>query len=157
MGFFKFNLLDLIPIVYALFGRWRGKRRGFSVELPSAVAWFVVCVSGYGLFWWTNHLLLNVGRLTGQSVGVIGTLLIALSAYLIVRQLRQSLRRWAEEEYRERSSQMGGVTGFVRTAVIFSTVVVTLSLLPVGFVDWPFVKGSFFLRHLLELAGNKID
>lgn len=160
----SFNLLDIAVAAYVVYGAMKGRKRGIAEELPQLIALLIFVLTGCGLFKWAKKLISGVHQLTGQALGVLSFVAIAVGAFLIARKFRAAIKNWVEQKTpaEESRKQSGMIVGGFRALVIGAAIVVFIGLLPLGALGRPFSSGSFLGRNLIrfvvpvydELAGN---
>jgi uncharacterized membrane protein required for colicin V production len=146
----KINVIDLLVLFYLAYGANRGRRRGFARELPRAFGSTLAFVSGFGVYRWAGKLLSEASHLAGQTTSGLTFLGIVIGAIMLVRHFRTRIRTWAEAKYPDEGFQKraGTVAGLIRTLMLSSTVILFISIAPLGFLRKPFTEGSLVGRTL---------
>jgi uncharacterized membrane protein required for colicin V production len=145
------NFVDLLAVVHVAFATWRGRKRGFLVELPSAVSITLFSVTGLGLFKWMYRGLSQVSGRVGQSVGLLTFAGLVVAAYVLAGRIRAYLGTFAEKLVSEpRHRLAGGITGGVRAFVLFCTLLLVLAHWPLHAMTRWIVEGSFLGRSLIR-------
>jgi uncharacterized membrane protein required for colicin V production len=113
------GLFDLAVLLYVAVGVRRGRRRGFSGELPGFLCVVLFMATGSGLLHWTSKLLREANQLTSRYVKGVGGMVIFLAAFFLMKQCKGQLRRWAERHVPEAWQGKGGmVLGGLRCLLV---------------------------------------
>ena len=66
------HLANLAMASYLAWGGLKGRRRGLSVELPRLASVTLALVTGAGLVRWSDHMVAEIDKFTGQVAGALG-------------------------------------------------------------------------------------
>jgi uncharacterized membrane protein required for colicin V production len=144
------NFIDLLVPAYVVYGAIRGRQRGLPRELPKAFGTILSFLSGYGVYRWTGKLLSQASQLAGQTTGGLGFIGIVIAVIVLVRHFRTRIRQWAEAKCPDAAAQKkaGMIAGLIRTLTLSSTIILFMSIAPVGPLRAPFKEGSLIGRTL---------
>lgn len=147
------SFLDLVVLAYVANGCRRGYRRRLEGELPSVISWAIFLVTGTGLYRWTDKLLEHVGKLTGQTFGVVSFIGMWVAAVVLVGKLHGVIHGWAEHRFDETVRRRWGVVaGGVRTALLASIALLVLAHWPLHGLTRGFVEDSVVGRGLIRVV-----
>jgi len=129
---------------YLAWGGLKGRRRGLSVELPRLASVTLALLTGAGLARWTNHVLTDIDKLTGQIAGALGWGGSLVGAFYLARQLRARMGCWIRDRLPEVTieKRAGMVAGFMRTFVISTIIALFLLHTPLAFLVRDSAMGS---------------
>ncbi len=154
----SFSLADLPAVTYLAWGALKGRRRGLSTELPRLASVTLALITGAGLTLWTDHVLAEFHKLTGQTAGALSWGGVLAGAFYLTRQLRGSMGRWIENQVPEESVQQraGLVAGFFRTLVIGCIVTLFLLRTPLAFLVRDSMMGNLakFIAPVYHIASK---
>lgn len=144
-----FGVADFVAAGYLAWGILKGQRRGLSVEVPRLVSVTLALVTGAGFVRWSDHVLGEIGKLTGQAAGALGWGGALVGAYYLVRLIRARMAYWIEARLPEESIQRryGMAAGFLRTLVI--SFIITLFLLHTPLT---FLVGNSMMGRLAKIV-----
>jgi hypothetical protein len=144
------GLVDSMTAIYLAWGVAKGRRRGLSVELPRLGGVTLALVSGTGLIHWTERVIGEFNKITGQIAGVLGWSGGLVGSFYVVRQFRERIRLWTEKQWSDETLQKraGMATGFLRTFFISSMIVLFLLHTHFAFL----VRDSLMGRSLVKIV-----
>jgi uncharacterized membrane protein required for colicin V production len=142
-------IVDLLVLTHVSFTVWRGRKRGLTVEFPSAASIAVFFVTGCGLFTWLYRIMSEVNTKAGQSLGVFTLGGLIFAAFVLWRKSQAQLTKLASRYVAEdRQRLAGAIAGGVRAFLIDSTLLLILAHWPLhGMTRW--IAESSFLGRLL--------
>jgi hypothetical protein len=144
------GFVDSTTAVYLTWGIAKGRRRGLSVELPRLAGVTLALVSGTGLIHWTERVIGEFNKISGQIAGVLGWSGGLVGSFYVVRQFRERIRQWIENQWADESLQKraGMAAGFLRTFFISSMIVLFLLHTHFAFL----VRDSMMGRSLVRIV-----
>jgi uncharacterized membrane protein required for colicin V production len=144
------GIVDSITTVYLAWGAAKGRRRGLSVELPRLTSVTLALVSGTGLIHWTERVVGEVNKITGQIAGVLGWCGGLAGSFYLVKQFRERMRQWINQRWTDETLQKraGMTAGFLRTFLISCTIVLFLLHTHFAFL----VRDSMMGRCLVKIV-----
>jgi uncharacterized membrane protein required for colicin V production len=149
----KFNIVDILTLAYVGYGAVRGWTRGLSRELPRAAGITLAFVTGWGLYRWTERLLLQTQRFTGQKLGVFGVIGILVASFFLVRHFKGRVQAWADKKFpAEKIQKRGGMAaGALRTFLIAAIVIIFASHILRGMFAENSLIGWFLTRFVVPV------
>jgi branched-subunit amino acid ABC-type transport system permease component len=145
------GILDFVALAYIGYAVRKGHQRGLSTELAGAVSIAIFFATGCGLYRWTGRALAEASHLTGQPLGALGFIGLAVSTVALVRYLRQRVRDWVESRYDAPQRKLGGmIVGAVRAFLLVCVALLVLAHWPLHFLTRPFAEGSTLGRCLTK-------
>lgn len=144
------GIVDSMTAIYLAWGAAKGRRRGFSVELPQLGGVTLALVSGTVLIHWTERVIGEFNKITGQIAGVLGWSGGLIGSFYLVRQFRERMRQWLQKQWADQTLQKraGMVAGFLRTLFVGSTIVLFLLHTHFAFL----VRDSMMGRCLVRIV-----
>jgi hypothetical protein len=144
------GFVDSVTAGYLTWGMVRGRRRGLSVELPGLASVTLALVSGTGLLHWTERVVGEFNKITGQIAGALGWGGGLMGSFYIVRQFRERMRLWIDKQWADKTLQKraGMAVGFLRTCFISCTIVLFLLHTHFAFL----VRDSTMGRSLVRIV-----
>jgi uncharacterized membrane protein required for colicin V production len=145
--------VDLLALAYIVFSVFRGRQRGFLIELPATISIVVFALTGTGLYRWGGRVVAEANMLTRQASGVLGFFGLVAAALVLVQQLKTRLQQWAEKRFIAEHQQLGGaMAGGVRSLVVAAVLLLILAHWPLKGLTRPLAESSFFGRALIKLV-----
>jgi len=143
------GFVDSIAAGYLAWGVIKGRRRGLTGELPRLLGVTLALVSGTGLLHWTERVVGEVNKISGQIAGALGWGGGLLGSFYLVRQFRGRIRQWTENQWTDETLQKraGMAAGFLRTFCISITIVLFLLHTHFAFL----VRDSMLGRSLVKI------
>jgi hypothetical protein len=144
------RLVDSMTAVYLAWGAAKGRRRGLSLELPRLCGVTLALVSGTGLIHWTERVIGEFNKITGQIAGVLGWGGGLVGSFYVVQRFRERIRLWTEKKWSDETLQKraGMTAGFLRTFFISSMIVLFLLHTHFAFL----VRDSVMGRSLVKIV-----
>ena len=103
------GLFDLATLLYVAYGVRKGRKRGFSGELPGFLCVILFMVTGSGLLHWTGKLLGEANHLTSRYVKGVGGGVILMAAFFLMKHFKGQIRSWADGHIHEGWRENGGM------------------------------------------------
>jgi uncharacterized membrane protein required for colicin V production len=130
------HLANFTTAGYLAWGGLKGRRRGLSVELPRLASVTLALVTGAGLVRWTDYMLAEFNKFTGQVAGALGWGGLLVGAFYLTRLFRARMGRWIEEQFPEETveNRAGLVAGLLRTLIISTIITLFLLHTPLAFL-----------------------
>jgi uncharacterized membrane protein required for colicin V production len=152
-------IVDLFVLAHLAFAAWRGRRRGFVIEFPSAASIGIFFVTGCGLFKWLYRILSEVNTKASQSLGVFTFIGLILAAFTLWKKSKAHLAQLAGRcisEDRQRTA--GAIAGGVRAFLVVSTLLLILAHWPLhGMTRWiteSSLLGRLLIRYILPVYSH---
>jgi hypothetical protein len=144
------GFVDSIAAGYLAWGVAKGRRRGLSGELPRLFGVTLALVSGTGLLHWTERVIGEINKVSGQIAGALGWSGGLLGSFYVVRQFRERIRQWIANQWTDKTLQKraGMAAGFLRTFFISTTIVLFLLHTHFAFL----VRDSMMGRSLVKIV-----
>ena len=146
-------MVDLLVLAHVTLALWRGRKRGFTVEFPSAASLVVFFLTGCGLFSWIHRGLARASEAIGHYLGVFTFFGLLVAAFVLWRRSHeyvvQLAGRWVPQS---RQRLAGGIAGGVRAFVLDATLLLILAHWPLHAMTRWIVEGSFVGRLLIHFV-----
>lgn len=148
------NLVDIVAIVYLVFGALRGLKRGLSGELARLVGLVVIVMVGWQSYDAIGEKLHGVTRLSEDGSRLAGFVVAVVGAAVVVTLLRFILKNLLEFAFKGKVERLGGMTaGTIRSFALVTAIVLVASLSPLPYLRATFGEesriGRFIVHHLL--------
>ena len=152
-------IVDLFVLLHVAFAVWRGRKRGLTLEFPSAVSIGTFFVTGCGLFKWMYRGLSQASTWTGQSLGIFTFVGLLYAAFVLWRKCKAQLTRFAAKHVTEERQRLAGaIAGGVRAFFVASTLLLILAHWPLhGMTRWiaeSSLLGRLLIRFILPVYGQ---
>ena len=138
------NLVDLLAVIYLIFGMIRGFMRGLSGELARVISMVAVFVLGWQFYELAGQKVMEVAtRLDEQTAQLVGFLLILVGAGIGTVLIRWILRNLMEFTFKEPLEKVGGVVaGLVRSGAWVALILIAGILSPSAYLNRTFGEES---------------
>jgi uncharacterized membrane protein required for colicin V production len=152
-------IVDLLVLAHVALATWRGRRRGLTVEFPSAASLAVFFVTGCGLFKWMYKILAEVNTRIGQSVGVLTFVGLLFGAYALWKKSKAHLAAGAGRICNDQHQRnAGAIAGGIRALLLDSTLLLILAHWPLhGLTRWmaeSSLLGRLLIRFILPVYAH---
>lgn len=149
----RINWIDILLVVYIVVAFYFGKKRGLSVELVMAISavfsWITALhfYQGYGDFLHKNLFVdLNVARSIFYALISLGVIILGMFAGKLIKRIMNLSFISTLEAY-------GGlIAGGIKGIVVSAIIVVSLSLMPVDFVQKEVYTNSLLGNYFVALT-----